>query len=161
MIMGKNSKDNKMKNSRTKDKVLQARIPEDLDEELRGRSAQLGVSVSGLVRNILMNTFNLIEDVVSDSVKISRASAQGANNRTASSALAVDSGYPADDDRVVAWQEVLLNINAVCEQCNALLPRGSRAAVALPVAKTQTVRCMDCLQTTLNRNEPEPGTPGD
>ena len=54
----------------TKDRVLQARIPEHLDEELRDRAEQLGLSVSTVVRNVLLNTFELVE-VVEE--KITRA----------------------------------------------------------------------------------------
>ena len=48
----------------TKDKVLQARIPENLDEQLRDSAHDLGLSVSTIVRNVLLNTFNLVEEVV-------------------------------------------------------------------------------------------------
>ena len=52
------------KRSQAKDRVLQARIPEQLDEELRGRAEQLGLSVSTIVRNVLLHTFDLVEGVV-------------------------------------------------------------------------------------------------
>jgi len=57
----------------TKDRVLQARIPEQLDEELRDRGEQLGLSVSTIVRNVLLHTFDLVEGVVTDSSQIARA----------------------------------------------------------------------------------------
>ena len=56
----------------TKDRVLQARIPEQLDDELRDRAEQLGLSVSTIVRNALSHTFDLVEGVVSDSAQIGR-----------------------------------------------------------------------------------------
>ena len=55
----------------TKDRVLQARIPEQLDDQLRNRADSLGLSVSTIVRNVLLNTFDLVEDVVTDSARIS------------------------------------------------------------------------------------------
>ena len=57
----------------TKDRVLQARIPEHLDDELRNRAGQLGLSVSTIVRNILLHTFDLVEGVVTDSTQIAKA----------------------------------------------------------------------------------------
>ena len=56
-----------------KEKVLHARISETLDQELRTKAASLGLSVSNLVRNILLNTFGLVEDVLSDSASIARS----------------------------------------------------------------------------------------
>mgnify|MGYP001821417006 CR=1 FL=1 len=67
-------KDKRSRGSRrkTKDRVLQARIPEELDEELRDRAEQLGLSVSSIVRNVLSHTFDLVEGVVTDSAQIAR-----------------------------------------------------------------------------------------
>ena len=53
----------------TKDRVLQARIPRHLDDELREHAEQLGLSVSTVVRNVLLNTFQLVEGVVADSTR--------------------------------------------------------------------------------------------
>jgi hypothetical protein len=57
--MAESSKPTRRKRQQTKDRVLQARIPEQLDEELRDRAEQLGLSVSTIVRNVLLNTFDL------------------------------------------------------------------------------------------------------
>ena len=43
-----------------KEKVIHTRISESLDEEVRKHAAGLGVSVSNLVRNILLDTFGLV-----------------------------------------------------------------------------------------------------
>ena len=59
-----------------KDRVLQARIPRQLDRELRVHAEQLGLSVSTVVRNVLLNTFELVEGVVADSANLARV-AQG------------------------------------------------------------------------------------
>ena len=72
--MTERSKVTKKSQRRTKGKVLQARIPEDLDEELRDRAATLGLSVSTIVRNVLMHTFDLVEGVVTDSAQLARLS---------------------------------------------------------------------------------------
>ena len=42
-----------------KERVLHTRISEALDQELRSKAAELGMSVSKLVRNVLVNTVDL------------------------------------------------------------------------------------------------------
>jgi len=134
-----------MARSRTKSKILQARIPDDLDGELRGRSAELGLSVSSLVRNVLMNTFNLVDDVVSDSSRIAGRRQMQEHDQTA--AVDTDLLPPAFEGatRVIAWQEVILNLNAVCHECNAILTRGERAAFGVPASPQANVLCLECL----------------
>src|SRR2546427_8147322 len=56
-----------------KEKVIHTRISESLDEEIRRRAGRLGLSVSNLVRNVLLNTFGLVEDIVADSASIARS----------------------------------------------------------------------------------------
>ena len=127
----------------TKDRVLQARIPENLDEELRGRAEQLGLSVSSIVRNVLLNTFDLVEGVVSDSAQLAQV-VQGREPRTAAPPPATATDTPASPG-VVGWQEAVLNQNGVCEQCNAILVKGERAAVGIPVQARPALLCLDCL----------------
>lgn len=122
----------------TKDRVLQARIPEELDEELRDRAEQLGLSVSTIVRNVLFHTFDLVEGVVTDSAQLARA----IKGRDLSTAPEDD---PAGQSTVIGWQEAVLNKNGVCEQCNAILPMGARAAVGVPTQPRPALLCLDCL----------------
>jgi hypothetical protein len=122
-----------------KDRVLQARIPEQLDEELRDRAEDLGLSVSTVVRNVLLHTFNLVEGVVSDSAQIARV-IQG---RPASPPPAPGDSHTA----VIGWQETILNRNGVCEQCNTVLTKGESAAVGLPIQARPVLLCTACLAT--------------
>jgi hypothetical protein len=123
------------KRQQTKDRVLQARIPEQLDEELRDRAEQLGLSVSTIVRNVLLHTFDLVEGVVIDSSQIARALA----------GRSVAAPDPDTEPAVIGWQEVTLNQNGVCEQCNVILPLGQRAAIGVPTGPRAALLCMDCL----------------
>lgn len=149
-----------------KDKVLQARIPEQLDEELRERSAQLGLSVSTIVRNVLLNTFDLVEGVVADSAQVSRAlqgRAAPVKPREADAPAAESRhGDEPSVETVVAWQEGVLNLNGVCDECNAILPKGSRGAVGIPLGKRPVVLCLDCLAALSLDSAEEEGidTPG-
>lgn len=124
----------KRKRQQTKDRVLQARIPEQLDEELRTRAEQLGLSVSTIVRNVLLNTFELVEGVVNDSSEIARALTGGGS-------------APDEQPEVIGWQEAILNKNGVCEQCNVILPIGERAAIGVPTSARPALLCLDCLAT--------------
>ena len=129
----------KRKRQQTKDRVLQARIPEQLDEELRDRAAQLGLSVSTIVRNALLHTFDLVEGVVIDSSQIAKALTGRGHANTES----------GQNTTVIGWQEVTLNQNGICEECNAILPLGQQAAIGLPMGPRPTLLCIDCL-TALN-----------
>ena len=121
--------------NQTKDRVLQARIPEQLDEELRDRAEQLGMSVSTIVRNVLLHTFDLVEGVVTDSSQIARALT---GRETAPTA-------PTTETTVIGWQEAILNKNGVCELCNVILPVGQRAAIGVPTTARATLLCLECL----------------
>ncbi|MBX3025170.1 hypothetical protein KF840_09690 [bacterium] len=123
-----------------KERVIHTRVPESLDDEIKRRATDLGLSVSNLVRNILQNTFGLVEDIVHDSADIAR-SARGA--RTASGERG--SSEPSAGE-VVGWHLALLNVNAVCEACNAILPKGTRAGVGIvPGGRAIPIRCRTCL----------------
>jgi hypothetical protein len=129
----------------TKGKVLQARIPEDLDEELRDRAATLGLSVSTIVRNVLMHTFDLVEGVVTDSaqlVRLSPARSHTASSRKQQTTESAESNHPTD---VIAWQQAALNLNAVCAECNAILHKGDHAAIGIPIPARPVFLCLDCL----------------
>jgi len=134
-----------------KDRVLQARIPEQLDKELRDRAEDLGLSVSTVVRNVLLHTFNLVEGVVSDSAQIARV-IQG---RPASPAPDSSDSHST----VIGWQETILNRNGVCEQCNTILAKGESAAVGLPIQARPDLLCAACL-TSLSEAETSSSKPG-
>ena len=53
-----------------KERVLHTRISDALDRELRDKAAELGVSVSKLVRNALLTTVDLVENIVADSARV-------------------------------------------------------------------------------------------
>lgn len=137
-----------------KERVIHTRVPERLDAHLRQRAEDLGISVSNLVRNVLGHAFGLVGDVVADSHAIARAArgeqkgpgdGRAADEPRASERpveRAPDPRRPSIDD-VIGWQPIILGKNAVCERCNAIVPRGTDAAVG---AGTQFVICPSCLQ---------------
>lgn len=118
-----------------KERVIHTRVPESLEAELRKRSQDLGISVSNLVRNVLGHAFGLVGDVVADSHAIARA-ARGERKDA-----------PPEPEDVLAWQPMVMGKNAVCARCNALLPRGSDAALGIPErGGGRVIVCATCLE---------------
>lgn len=124
-----------------KERVITARVPEALDDAIRRQATSLGLSVSNLVRNVLQNSLGLVGEIVADSAEIARL-ARGGRQRAA----ALLGPAPLQNPRVLGWQEVRLAVNAVCEVCNAVLPRGSQATVGvLEGAGAIRLRCEKCV----------------
>jgi hypothetical protein len=130
----------------TKDRTLQARIPEQLDDELRDQAEQLGLSVSTVVRNVLLNTFELVEGVVSDSAQLART-IQGRAPAPATKPEA------EPEPEIIGWQEAVLNRNGVCENCNRILTKGESAAVGIPVQTRPVLLCLECLGAVKTEGE--------
>ena len=135
-----------------KEKVIHTRVSEALDEEIRERAASLGVSVSNLVRNVLQHTFGLVEDVVADAASIARSARGGIREPGPSE----ESRAPAEErppsSRVLGWQEAILSLNAVCDACNRILARGTRAGIAVVEGTgARPIRCLDCIEKEVAR----------
>ena len=118
-----------------KERVIHTRVPESLENQLRERAQDLGISVSNLVRNVLGHAFGLVGDVVADSHAIARAARGETKKPAAPAAVSIDD--------VLGWQPIVLGKNAVCAKCNVILPRGRDAAVGVG---TQLVVCNTCLK---------------
>ncbi len=129
-----------------KERVLHTRVPEKLEHELKERAAELGVSVSNLVRNVLTHAFGLVGDVVADGARVARAAAGGPRP-------AVPPPAAAGGD-VIGWQQLVLQKNAVCHACNDILPRGSDAAIAITEGPgPRPIQCLRCLEALRKREE--------
>ena len=148
--------DKKDDRNERKERVIHTRISESLDEEIRKTATGLGLSVSNLVRNILLNTFGLVEDIMADSAHLAR-SAPGADweeprpSATTRSRQREGGGETAGP--VLGWQQIVLNLNAVCDRCNAILAKGSEASVAVrDGAGPRTIICPRCLEEATHGN---------
>jgi hypothetical protein len=117
--------------SERKDRVIQARVPQDLENTLKDVADSKRVTVSQLVRNVLEDTFVLVDHLVADSAQLVSSvrkdsrriaqSARGQADKPAASATATPL------DAVDAWQDVIVNRPGSCAQCGAALRRGQRA----------------------------------
>lgn len=141
-----------------KERVLHTRVPESLDRQLKHRARNLGMSVSTVVRNVLLNTFGLVEDIVTDSTNIALTLAGQGGGPPADRAHGRGSAAAPPADEVLGWQEVVLNLNAVCAHCNAVLGKGTRGALGVqehPGART--IICRRCLEKVGAANDRGPG----
>lgn len=99
------------------ERVMHARIPESLDQQHKNKAEGLGMSVSHLVRNVLLNTFELVEDIVSNSANIARFSkdAQAKNAQTKQPPLVPKSDMTAVPPTapevavIFGWQQIVSN----------------------------------------------------
>jgi hypothetical protein len=117
-----------MKRSERKDRLVQTRVPGDLDEALREEAKKKRVSVSQLIRNVLEDTFELVDNVVGSATRLGQTVKRDAQ-RIAESAK----GHPHASalETIYAWQEVLLNRDAGCARCKSTLQKGDTAMVGL------------------------------
>ena len=89
-----------------------------------------------------MNTFELVENVVVDSVQVADSVRDIAQKKP---------HLPAAP-RVLGWQKAILNINAVCRDCNVILPRCTEAAMAISEGSVPVqIICLSCLSLALEK----------
>lgn len=142
-----------------KDRVIQTRVPRDLESTLKDAAERERVSVSHLIRHVLEDTFNLVDNIVADSAHLvgnvtrdarrlaasARGEHTGANPRVA----AASGGEEARAllDAVDAWQDVIINRPDQCVHCGTALRRGQRAFRGLGSVPGMPVvwLCEDCI----------------
>jgi hypothetical protein len=129
--------------TRPKDRIVQARVPRDLESRLKREASRRRLTVSHLVRNVLEDAFQLVDGVVAnvdalvdDSVELVRR--VGSDARRVAGAMREATPQPAaaparDDDLVSvwAWNRVVLNRAVDCSRCGRRLTRGSEAHAGL------------------------------
>src|SRR5438128_11871764 len=97
-----------------KDRVLHTRIPESLEDAIKTKARRLRIPVSNLVRNILEQAFDIVEEVVDDGLAIANTARRGAE-RVRDAALRAT----RRDAGIYGWQELILNRDERCRDCGA------------------------------------------
>lgn len=140
----------RLREERRKDRLIQTRVPRDLESTLKREARRRRLTVSHLIRNVLEDAFQLVDDVVAnvdeivtDSVELARRVSRDARRvadavREAVVEPETDPAQtdPAPDDpsplaNVYAWNRVVANRSATCARCATELTRGSDAFVGL------------------------------
>lgn len=139
-----------------KDRIIQTRVPKDLETTLKEAAERERVSVSHLIRNVLEDTFHLVDNIVADSASLvdsvrrdaARLAASAKGRGAAPAAPAAAAPEPqAVLEQVEAWQDVIANKPVRCLGCERELKRGERAFRGLG-ADTATLGawlCPDCI----------------
>lgn len=130
--------------SERKDRLIQTRVPEKLETTLKQEARRRRTTVSQIIRNLLEDTFELVDGVVSnvdqivsDSVELAQQVRRDARRvgHAARRALAPCRDPLPDAEerlaRVQAWNEVILNQSVPCAKCGADLARGTGAWLGL------------------------------
>jgi hypothetical protein len=143
-----------LREKRRKDRLIQTRVPEDLESTLKREARRRRLTVSHLIRNILEDTFQLVDDVVAnvdeivtDSVELAKRVGRDARRvadamrdvvgeeppRAGATPAARGDAHPNDAAlaQVYAWNRVVLNRAATCARCASGLERGVEGFVGL------------------------------
>ena len=161
-----------------KDRLIQTRVPEKLETTLKDEARRRRTTVSQMIRNVLEDTFDLVDGVVAnvdqivtDSVELAHKVGRDARKigqlgQHALRDLAAPCQAPLPDaeerlTHVQAWNEVVLNQAMPCTKCGAELPRGRRAYTGLSdhPDKPRAWLCMRAV--ALLTAETEPAEPDD
>jgi hypothetical protein len=127
-----------------KDRLIQTRVPEKLESTLKDEAKRRRTTVSQMIRNILEDSFDLVDGVVAnvdqlvtDSVELAqkvgrdaRKIGQMGQEIVRDIAAPCREPLPDAEERlanVQAWNEVILNKPIACTKCGAELPRGRKA----------------------------------
>ena len=155
--------------ARRKDRLIQTRVARDLESTLKREARRRRLTVSHLIRNILEDTFQLVDDVVdsvddivADSVALARRVGHDARRMAGAvrDAVAVDADEPLGDEpftdappaaggdlsHVYAWNAVVANRAAACARCDAPIAPGGAAFVGLSddAARPRAWLCPAC-----------------
>jgi len=123
-----------------KDRLIQTRVPQKLESTLKGEAKRRRTTVSRMIRNILEDSFDLVDGVVAnvdqiviDSVELAQKVGRDARKiGQIGQDIAAPCREPLPDAEeqlasVQAWNEVVLNKPIACTKCGAELPRGRKA----------------------------------
>jgi hypothetical protein len=136
-----------------KDRLIQTRVPRDLESTLKREARRQGLTVSQLIRNILGSAFDLVEDVVADvdqivtdSVALAQQVSRGAR-RIAETARSEDSANPLAT--VEAWNRVVLNRDVTCTECRVQIVKGEEGYAGLreQAGPIRAWLCSRCIET--------------
>lgn len=155
---------------------MHTRISEQLSDDIRRMAEELRVPVSNLVRNVLEETFSVVETVsenvgelleeVLDEAEVARSRYRGRRRRhrrhwhhedardvedaeeaSGEAAEAADAEPRPEFPEILGWQPLLLNRDADCADCGRGVSRGERAFVGVGAqGLSSTILCRECTE---------------
>jgi len=140
-----------------KDRLIQTRVPRELETTLKEEARRRRLTVSHLIRSVLEDAFHLVDGVVADVDEIVGDSARLARNVRRNARRLVSPGRgrstrapPAGDafPHVYAWNELVLNRAASCARCGVRIARGERGFIGLSddADAPRTCLCAHCVE---------------
>jgi len=151
-----------------KDRLIQTRVPRDLEATLKEEARRRRLTVSHLIRSVLEDAFELVDGVVADVDDIVSDSSRLARNVRRNARRLVSPGrdrsahddLPSEDfPEVYAWNELVLNRAATCARCGEEIARGERGFFGLSddtAAAPRICLCAGCAETLQSVPPPEP-----
>ncbi len=139
MKTDKNTRKRKASSRRPrKDRLIQTRVPEDLETTLKEEAERRRLTVSHLIRSVLEDTFQLVDDVVTDFDKVVTDSVDLARNvsrnarklaATSESLRPAKPGWDRSLGDIYGWNELVLQRAATCRRCGSDIESGERGFV--------------------------------
>ncbi len=114
-----------------KDRLIQTRVEEDLDEALRAAAKKQRVTVSQLIRNVLHDTFQLVDDIVANTASLTESVKRDAR-RIAASAQGFSSVEAAEE--AAAARAAAAQAKAAAAAAAATAATAAAATAAVPAA---------------------------
>lgn len=136
-----------------KDRLIQARVPRELEGAVKEAARRNRQTVSQLIRNVLEDTFDIVSTVVdevdhlvADSTEIVQKMRRGARHERG---VPTRAGASVDDAlaHVCAWNPVVLNRDIECSKCGRTIPKGEDGFAGLsdePAPRAWL--CLDCAE---------------
>ncbi|MCA9562085.1 MAG: hypothetical protein KC561_01290 [Myxococcales bacterium] len=129
------SRERKARVKKTKDKVLNARISEELEQQLRERAEKLDMPVSQLVRNILQGTVDLVGNFSGNVEQLVSEMVDDVVSLKRRAQTAVIAGRPNRLDslleKILGWQRITVNRPSQCAITGKLLEIGAIAHLGI------------------------------
>jgi hypothetical protein len=127
-----------------KDRLIQTRVEEDLDETLRAAAKQQRVTVSQLIRNVLHDTFKMIDDVVVNTTNLTESVKRDARRIAASA-----QGFASEAEAAAAKAARL-----VAQTQTPTAPQASSRALAAPTTAEALDSALAWQEVVMGRERP-------
>jgi hypothetical protein len=121
-----------------KDRLIQTRVPRHVEETVKREARRRRVTVSHLIRNLVEDTFQLVDgaladvdQIVADSMSLARSVGATARRIAGRRGAPPAAAAGADLSHVYAWSEVVLHRPARCAGCGSRIARGERGFTGL------------------------------